>query len=85
MDLAKERGDNAALEATLRAAGIDPNNISGGTNRSENVGTESSDNKSENEDETVKKSKSGGTTAPKHSAGKPQKRGVQFYEFPDEK
>ena len=31
LDLAKERGKNAALEAALGAAGIDPDNIAGVT------------------------------------------------------
>ena len=70
LDLAKERSKNTALEVALRAAGIDPDNIAGVTNRSKKVESESPDDESENEDESVKKSKSRGTTVPKHSAGK---------------
>ena len=60
----------------LRVAGIDPDNIAGVTKRSENVESVSLDDNSESEDESVTKSKSRGFTAPKHSEGKAQKRGV---------
>ena len=83
LDLAKEKGKNAALEAALRAAGIDPDNIAGVTKRLENAGT--LDDNSESEEESATKSKSRGTTALKNSVGKAQKRGVQFQKVPDGK
>ena len=49
LDLAKDRGKNAALEAALRAVGIDPDNIAGVRKRSENVESGSPDDDSESE------------------------------------
>ena len=83
LDLAKEKGENAALEAALRAAGIDPDSISGVAKRSENAG--SLDDKSEGEEESATKPESRGTTALKNSEGKAQKRGVQLQKLPDGK
>ena len=83
LDLAKEKGKTAALEAALRAAGIDPNNISGIAKRSEIAG--SLEGESESEEESATKTKSRGTTALKNSEGTAQKRGVQFQKLPDGK
>ena len=71
LDLAKEKGKTAVLEAALRAAGIDPNNISGFAKRSGSL-----EEKSESEEESATKAKSRGPTA---------RRGVQFQKLPDEK
>ena len=52
LDLAKEKGKTAVLEAALRAAGIDPNNISGFAKRSGSL-----EEKSESEEESATKVK----------------------------
>ena len=79
LDLAKEKGKNAAPEAALRAVGIDPDNIPAVAKKSEK--TEIPVDSSESEEEATKKR----TTASKHSEGTPQKRGVQFQKLPDGK
>ena len=83
LDLTKEKVKNSALEAALRAAGIDPDNIAGVAKKSENAGSLGDNSKSEEESTT--KSKSKGTTALKHAEGKAQKHGVQFQKLPDGK
>ena len=69
----------------IELCGGDPDNIAGVAKRSENVESTSLDDDSESEDESVTKSKSRGSTAPKHTEGKAQKCGVQFQKLPDGK